>query len=427
MKTYHQIELEHFVQYADEELRNAQLQDILSYEKALALQLYLRGQGEKWLIFDLNNNAPMMLLFDENPFRFPKVKKPLGLFLHSHAKNLFLQKIEHRAEWGRVVELFFSGGDKQCSIEVQLIPKAANLIVKTKEKKSEKKISWSKPKALVAVETPDAEEVRSIGLIHKEWLAGIAKPKVGSSDPALQIRKKIEKELEKKKKALAEIQKGLDANEAQDWIEIGQSLKVMPLEDLDRKWDIYLDRKKSRTWNMENAFHKAKSLEKKRQGTLERKKVLQEEINRLESDLEGEVYRRTQSQPKMGLRRKSPQDVKARKKELASGLVAYLGKSASDNLNLLRQSQAWDVWLHLRDYPSAHAIIQRNKNQNIRPDELQEVALWLTQESLQKKLILPGTRLEVVHTECRYVRPIKGDKLGRVNYQNETHFMLVIS
>jgi predicted ribosome quality control (RQC) complex YloA/Tae2 family protein len=80
----------------------------------------------------------------------------------------------------------------------------------------------------------------------------------------------------------------------------------------------------------------------------------------------------------------------------------------------------------LRDYPSAHAVIQRNKNQNVKQEEIREVALWLTQESLQKKLLLPGTRLEVVHTECRFVRPIKGDKLGRVNYQNESHFMLVL-
>ncbi len=112
-------------------------------------------------------------------------------------------------------------------------------------------------------------------------------------------------------------------------------------------------------------------------------------------------------------------DIKSRKMLLDSGAAVFMGKSAKDNLALLRQARAWDFWLHLRDYPGAHAIIHREKNQNINNNEFQSVVKWLAEESLSAKSLQKGTRLDVVIAEVRFVRPIKGDKLGKVNYHSE--------
>ena len=112
-------------------------------------------------------------------------------------------------------------------------------------------------------------------------------------------------------------------------------------------------------------------------------------------------------------------EARGRKLHLASGALAYCGRSASDNLALLRQARAWDYWFHLRDYPGAHAIIHRQRDQEISEKELQQVAEWVVKESVSSKSILDGQKLAVVIVECRFVRPIKGDRLGRVTYHSE--------
>ena len=422
MKAYHQTELEDFVSWADEALKGSQLQDIESYEEAVVLGFYLKGRGTKHLVLEMNKSAPMALLFDKNPFVTKKKVKPVSLFLAAHARDLHVQKIESLKDFGRIFTIYLASSERKSEIEIHLIPKAPNITVITEGKK----ISWNRPKDLVQIETPPLEEVRSIAAIHNEWLKQRKNPVTGSSSPELKIRKKLEKDLQKKKKALSEIDQILDSKESDDWYHLGELLKSKKPNQLGPEWDVFLDRKKSQAWNLEQSFQKAKQMVKKRQGTLERKKIIESEVSTLENQMDGEIERLAQAEPALP-KRKNLVEVKTRKKLLASGATAFLGKSAEDNMKILRQSQAWDFWLHLRDYPSAHAVIHRTKNQEISRPELNQVALWLAQESLQKKILLPGMRLEIVYTECRHVRPIKGDKLGRVHYQNERHFMLVLT
>ena len=427
MKAYHQTELEDFVSWANEALKGSQLQDIESYDEHLVLGFYLKGRGTKYFVLEMNKQVPMAFLFDKNPFLTKKKTKPVGLFLNAHAKNLHVQKIESLQDYGRIFTIFLASSERACQIEVHLIPKAPNITVKNiMAANNEKSICWNKPKERVQFQTPPVEEVRSIGAIHNEWLKQRKNPTADSSSPELKIRKKLEKDLQKKKKALGEIIKHLDPKETEELYQLGELLKTKKLIEIGREWDLYLDRKRSQAWNLEQCFQKAKLMVKKRHGTLDRKKRVEEEINILENQMEGEIERLGQVEPTLP-KRKLLVEVRTRKKQLDSGCIAFLGKSAEDNMKILRQSQAWDLWLHLRDHPSAHAVIQRNKNQEVSREELSFVAAWLAHESLQKKILLPGTRLEIVYTECRHVRPIKGDKLGRVHYQNERHFMLVLT
>jgi predicted ribosome quality control (RQC) complex YloA/Tae2 family protein len=100
-----------------------------------------------------------------------------------------------------------------------------------------------------------------------------------------------------------------------------------------------------------------------------------------------------------------------------------VGRSSRDNLALLRKARAWDFWLHLKDVPSAHAILQREKNQHLKDQDLNKAGKWLVEQSFRlKKEKYQGQRFEVVFAECRYVRPIKGDKVGRVTYQKGGSF-----
>jgi hypothetical protein len=105
---------------------------------------------------------------------------------------------------------------------------------------------------------------------------------------------------------------------------------------------------------------------------------------------------------------------------LAEGLECVVGKSARDNLALLRAAKPHDIWLHLRDRPGAHGFVRRAKGRAISDEELAQAARFLIETSLKKRSReLAGQRFDVSIAECRYIRPIKGDRHGQVQVQEE--------
>jgi hypothetical protein len=246
---------------------------------------------------------------------------------------------------GRVLDLTLTGGDRACHLQFQLIPKAFNLLVQA----GDKKISWEKPRDLPLSQTLENQEIPHIDWKEKgqHWLQGKfnirAEGKKAGSDPRL-------KAIEKKRKALLAIEEQLKEDPSENWQRLGESLKISPQvpEDLQGLYNA----KKSKSWNLENAFSQAKFLEKKRKGTEARLEKLKIEIQELESDVqknpEPSVLEKPASQ---GSRLLSKTQSKGRRIQFDEGFEAVMGKSASDNLAILRKAQAWDLWLHLKDYP----------------------------------------------------------------------------
>lgn len=410
MKSYTLEELRTFVARYGAELEGSRLQEIVSNDRGLALGFY--SDGLRWLLVDLTPSAPLVFVMSEKEMPWTKSPrtKPIGLFLSAQAKGKILDSFRLNEEQGRVLVLEFVSHRGDCLVEIQLIPKHPNFVAHAENKT----IHWSKPKELAAAPTVETLPApRDLDAVRGEWLAelkGVVKP---ADDPEAQWRKKRDRDLEKKRKALAEITKQLAADGADEWARRGEELKGGAA---------LFDASKSRSWNIEEAFRKAKQLKAKREGTIERRKLVSAEIAALESAVF--TMRDLAPAPKSALKQAG---AKGRTLELTDGATAFVGRSAADNLSLLRKARAWDLWLHLRDYPGAHAIIKREKNRALGDRELEKVAQWLAKESLSSKVRADGLKLEVVMTECRFVRPIKGDKLGRVNYQNERHFFVVIS
>ena len=56
--------------------------------------------------------------------------------------------------------------------------------------------------------------------------------------------------------------------------------------------------------------------------------------------------------------------------------------------------------------------------------DLRLVSEWLVKENFKDKL--SGTKYAVVYVECRHVRPIKGDKLGRVTYHEGRELLIAL-
>src|SRR6185312_17055747 len=95
---------------------------------------------------------------------------------------------------------------------------------------------------------------------------------------------------------------------------------------------------------------------------------------------------------------------------LSEDLTAVMGKSAADNIKILRRARAWDLWFHLRDFPSSHAVLFRNKGAKVSDSTMFQVAAWFVRQHFGSKAAgHVGEKFDIIVTECRFVRPIKGD------------------
>lgn len=282
-----------------------------------------------------------------------------------------------------------------------------------------------------------------------------------------------EKALNKKKEVLKKLQENWQTMDSHQWRLMGESLKnffpILATEDEVKSFfenaivelagvevlKLY-DFKKTPSQNREQAFKNYRQIEEKKARLKERLQVLEKEVQKMEKEFNyqsqfneklkveklqveklhaeelqaenikeqktiqfggpGKFFENNHSVPHKGLLEKA--QAQGRRLELNDNLFAVIGKTAKDNLSILRKAQAWDLWLHLKDFPGAHAIITRPRNYEVSLAQIQKVATWVIKESFKNRNIDMGEYFEVLIVETRYVKPIKGDKLGRVTYQN---------
>lgn len=438
MKSPHFFEFQSLVQYFSDELEGAQLQEIMSCADGVVLSFYRFQHSPKavWLVIDLDIQFPFIGMFDHNPWQGLKSPKPLGLFLNSNFKNHNVYKISLVADQGRVVRFDFSS-ELSLYFEIRIIPKQPNMIA-VNEKKH---ISWSKLKTLSHSgneEFLNSEiESRSIPFIFKQWHDRRAKSarKDQSSASITQspydkwVKQRL-KDIEKKSKAIQSLNEQIESPLMKSYLLLGEHLKTYGFKDLPLELTKLVDFEKKVSFNIEKSFEKMKQLQSKAIGAEKRKLILESEILKLQDTSEVAFSKSLQilSQAKQILlqRRKTEAQVRKLVLDEAKGLVCWMGKSAVENSKLLRESKSWDYWIHLKDYPSAYAILQKNKEQKVSDSLLLKAATWLASESLKSKKQLQGSKLSVVIVECRHVRTIKGDKLGRVTYHHGREMLITV-
>ena len=178
---------------------------------------------------------------------------------------------------------------------------------------------------------------------------------------------------------------------------------------------------------MENCFFEEKLKKEKVKNLNIRIKELKKELHLLKKTGNEEFSKTLNYKKNIEKIKKNKEHIKIKavRKILTQGVDVFFGKSAQENLLLLRQARAWDYWLHLRDYPSCHGLLCRNKSQVIKAQIFKEAAKELITQNFRKKAkqsqisCLKGEKFCVVFAEVRYVKPLKGDSLGRVTYRNE--------
>ncbi len=442
MKSPHFFEFESLVQYLSDELTGAQLQEIMSCADGLVLSFYRFTQVTAgapkavWLVVDLDVQFPFIGLFDHNPWHGLKSPKPLGLFLNSNFKNHNIRNISLVPDLGRVVRFDFST-EFDLFFEIRIIPKQPNMIAVCEKKK----ISWEKIKELTNAGQDEFLssdiESRSVPYIFKQWLDRRSKTagsgsvqKTAAISPFDKWLKQRTKDIEKKQKAIDSLNEQINNSLIQSYAEAGEHLKTYGFKNLPLELTQLVDFEKKVSWNIEKSFEKVKQLQSKSIGAEKRKQILLTEILNL-SDFSESAFSKTLdnlSRAKSAQMQRKKTEAQVRKLVLdeAKGIVCWMGKSAVENSKLLRESKAWDIWIHLKDYPSAYAILQKNKDQSISDAFLLKAATWLATESLKSKNKMAGTKLSVVIVECRHVKALKGDKLGRVTYHYPREMLITV-
>lgn len=425
-------------------LVGAQLQEAQQTETEIGLAFY-HDRQMVWLWFDLDPRRPLVLRFEDNlPISRAKQIKPLLLFVRAHLIGRRLQAVAMNVELGRVLEFdFHDPAGEVRRLEARLFPHGLNMTVVA----GEKSLSLNKPKDVPSKPVqriPDgasasAEPARSWNEVRDEWLAlkqGTARPaNTGTSkdeSDADRAKRTFEKALQKKTQALEKMRADIEAKGDPIWRQAGDWLKTSGIETAPEKFQSCLDPKKSLAWNIENCFSKAKENERKIEGTKQRLRILETEladmIHKGPEGFRAEALKRVAAKGSPGANAKTlleKSGARGRKFQIGDDLEAYIGKSAADNLALLRRAQPHDYWMHLRDYPGAHAIVRRPKNRTITDKEFNDIGRWVVIQSLHKsEAELADGKYDLVLAECRHVRPIKGDKLGRVQFQNDRLFVV---
>ncbi len=398
-----------------------QLQEVALTENYLLLQHY--GKGAFTIAIELHPLEPRLgYYFGEIPKR-KFIVKPIVLFLKAHARNLRLSDIQIDVNLGRVIGLTYGVGEHQCAVEVRLIPHGVNVIIKA----GGKSISLFPAKALPpsSIKLSNEPEPFDVEAYLDEWTTRLMSPSVKgpSSNPLEDQDKKRKKELEKKKILMGKLELDLKAMD-KPWLQLGEYLKVHQTMEVPEEWVAMLDQSLPVNANMQRAFDRHKNQERRKAQLHERMDHIQEEIQEMQNAPAAGASEMDRPVKSLASELLGKAKAKGRKLLLAEGIEAVFGKSAKDNMALLRKAQAWDLWLHLRDLPGAHLIVRRPRQKNVDHNLLLEAARWLLNETIGKKKVIEGDRYDVIVTECRHVKPIKGDRLGRVIFQNESTLTL---
>jgi hypothetical protein len=377
-----------------------QWSNLLFDEKVLQIQL--SGPNDwLWMSFRLKGGKPYFFFSKERIFLIKDKKKPIQLFFKSHFKGLDLEKVERVEKLGRLIRFYFSA-DQETSMEISLIPGKVNVTLY----KGDKQISAFKPKDIEPApnDTFEDSQPREPQYFEDLWQRENKPQKNNAGDGSLK------KDLKKKQKGLKKMEEKLEEvsenlwEKAGEWIKKQQSIAQVPEE-----FDAFIDSSKSLSWNIEHIFTQAKKNKGKLEGTKERIEILKKEISELE---QGRGAKKKDGTP--SLLKKA--ELKGKTYEI-DGYRLFIGRSGPDNLKLLRKAKPWYLWLHIKDYPGAHGILERDKKSGEpKPQIVVEAAQKVIAQSLPKGA---QGKFECLYAECRYVRPIKGAKSGQVTYSHE--------
>lgn len=403
----------------------AKVQAVHFVQQALILELYHFGQGMgQKLHLIMYAKAPNSAIFITSDVskRVKSEQKPIYLFAKAHLLGATLSEITRDENFGRVVNLEFNTKDETIRVTQNLVPMAWNLQILV----GNKEVSLNKPKevpkfqgAFNSEKTVDPDQLES----QKNKILGLI---FAQQKKTLKIPSK-EQGIKKLEKLKTNLLNDLETKKNLDHLEFAELLIKDP-KQASLQFPQFYDAQK-------NIYVLQKEFFDKHKRNIEKIKRVEERLEEVELDIQGlkamsdkewesQQLNKQKLQLKSHITSKKPA-IEARKLELGHDFVAYLGKSAKHNTELLRRAKPWHYWMHIKDHASAYVIIHCQKNKKISFSEVEKTLKWWASLSgAQNSYFQEQSKCSVLVTQCRYVRPVKGDKLGRVTYAHEQVFTI---
>ncbi len=400
-------------------LTGTQLQRVSSDEHKIYLLFWDGEKSYVWII-DLNTKSPMILPFDGSVPR-RNIKKPWVSFLDMHFSGSILVGAQPESEGERSLVLSLKSVDKgEQKIIVNLFPKGVNLILKSENKQ----VSKFKVKDFPPVEElPAGLNARAINELVIEYNSKAAS-KVKNSLSPQQLH---EKEVRKIEKAIKKITEDLERKNIKiiELKKLGEFIKANHSLSAPEELQKYIDTNKSVFENMSLAFDKSKKEKSKLEGSSNRLIVLTEQLQLLNQVADFSQWAKSKGkQTTSELKLKKDQKLKFKTINLENNHKVLLGSSAKNNSELIKASKPWYIWMHLRDYPSSHAVVISKKN-----DEVQRMVLIKAGQELikhnfkSKKIKYEGLKFDLIYCQIRHLRQIKSSP-GKVTYTNDKNLTI---
>lgn len=382
-------------------LIDAKLQNSFYFKSGYVLELFKNSKSFFW-VFDLNPSKPFCDIFEKCPVPLLKEKKPLNHFFKAHAIGKRLSQLQSSEQIGRGFLAEF-GYDEPLLLEARLFPHGQNLILSKGDKLVSAYPIQKLPEETIKLYTQDYDRLKA------EWVQQFQKKE--SLEDLEQIKIKL---IDKKQKAIQKAQEAFESLKDKEWRAAGEWLKTHQTLEIPDEFIAFIDKKISFSKNLEKIFQKAKDIESKKEGMLDRLQILKEELQKLH----------TSDMPLAATGKVKLNKLVQKFFPIGESIELYIGKNAAENLKILRESQSWHLWIHLKDYPGAHGIMRFPKGYSPHRSEIDQASQKVAERSQKSHHhIHSGDSFEVLVVEKRFVKPIKGDKLGRVRYTNEHVFV----
>lgn len=368
------------------QLRTAFLQNIVCENPGrYFLQFYI-NQQTYWLVFDLSAGRPLFLSIESaNPVKFKKTTPVLN-FLKAHFKGLALKSVEIASKPNRILRLTFES-DLKKEIIFKCFPHGQGLLIKSEDK-------------TIIYPLGKFEKAEEFTFIEPEAKAGWKKNLEVAG--AVDFSKAKEKTVNKAEKALAKIKKNISSMES--------------------KQDEFVSK----------TFEQIAVLQEKIKVTSGKElNLLHLEVKKLKRRINEYGQKKNLLEKKHSFLKNNPHFFKAKEdasKSLFGGTRVYIndvfqlwvGRKAQQNDELIRLASPHELWIHLRDRPSAHGIIRGPKNQQPSPDIVDFCCLVvasLTEGS--KKLFLEGEKIDFILAPKKFLKKTKGMAPGAVVVERE--------
>lgn len=410
-------------------LVGCRLQEVVVGVTGVGMGFWTRGRGVAWLWFENHSWSPLLIPLTNVPEANQKPLRPLALFIRAHFVDQTLLSIERDVNLGRAMRLKFSANDHPREIEIHLWPHGGNFIASAEKRR----VVWRKieanapPVAVGTLNHVNEPAIRSLQELINEWLAlrdqRLDRGKTSKPGEAqlkqVAAEKKHANEIARIERAIKKVEEEVLHKQTGMWREVGDWLVANQTLNVPASYGPFIDGRRQLAWNIENCFTRGKELARKLVATEERLRHLRQELVAVQT-MTADQYLKTPKEKKSAKQTPIKGGARFRTVVLPGGLSARLGRSATDNINLLKSARSWDLWLHLRDHPGSHAIVTREKQKIIGDEILRLVGVALVEQTFgNKSQQQRGGRFELIVAECRFVKPQRGDKKGRVNYSHD--------